>query len=320
MSKLEQLASAHESVSEILHAMDAFVLIGIICVAAGIPMPAEILEVRYRNPRIEIRGLVKRAQGKIVDLVYSTLSADGKLELWLVEVELSWDLDKIKQWAAYETGFEYELHAHAARLAVFAPDPELREKIRTKILPRIKTDPVLVQPDQIERITDYEEAARRPEEAVLGCLFHAHSPAPFDACVEVFRAAWLAIQSLAERKAQRYSVAVMSIVPEAVVEQGITDLRESGDLDEERWELFSDTERKGHSFARGHREGLEEGRCQTLRRAVLDILELRGFKITNTARECVSTCESVEQLERWYAAAKSPSNQTVEQVLDQGSK
>src|SRR5690606_28640384 len=88
MSKLEQLASAHESVSEILHAMDAFVLIGIICVAAGIPMPAEILEVRYRNPRIEIRGLVKRAQGKIVDLVYSTLSSDGKLELWLVEVEL----------------------------------------------------------------------------------------------------------------------------------------------------------------------------------------------------------------------------------------
>ena len=118
----------------------------------------------------------------------------------------------------------------------------------------------------------------------------------------------------------------MSIVPKAVVEQGVAELRESGDLDEERWELFTETERYGHSFLRGHeegraeglaegrREGVEAGRCQTLRRAVLDVLELRGLEVTPTARERVESCESIEQLERWYAAAKSVSAESPDQV------
>ncbi|HVI00987.1 MAG TPA: hypothetical protein VM869_19855 [Enhygromyxa sp.] len=303
MDKLEQLASAHESISELLHAIDPLVLIGIVCAQAGIPAPT-IIEVRYRNPRIEIPGLAKPARKGIVDLVYTTLSAEGRLEVWIIEIELSWDWLKVRRWAFYELSFENELEADAARLAVFSPEPELRGKIHDKILPNIKTKPVLIQPDQIERITDYREARRSPELTILGCLFHAHPPSPFEARVAVFRAAWMAIQSLAENKARRYSVAVMSIVPEAVVEQGVAELRETGELDESRWELFTDSERKGHSFARGHREGLAEG----LRRAVLDTLELRGIEVTEVARERVETCASVEQLERWYAAAKSASN------------
>ncbi|HVI02542.1 MAG TPA: hypothetical protein VM869_27735 [Enhygromyxa sp.] len=326
MDKLEQLGSAHESVSELLHAIDPLLLIAIVCAAAGIPMPT-ILEVRYRNPRIEIPGLVKAARRPFVDLIYTTLATDGTFEIWILEIELSLDLLKVRRWALYELALESELEADAARLAVFSPEPELRGKIERRILSKIKTDPVLIQPDQIERIIDYREARRRPEQTILGCLFHAHPPSPFEARVEVFRAAWMAIQSLAERKAQRYSVAIMSIVPEAVVEQGVAELRESGELDEGRWELFTDSERKGHSFARGHREGraegraegrksgFEEGRAQTLRRAVLDILELRGFELSAAARERVESCESIEQLERWYEAAKSASEQSIAQLL-----
>jgi len=329
MDKLEQLGSAHESVSELLHAIDPLLLIAIVCAAAGIPMPT-ILEVRYRNPRIEIPGLVKAARRPFVDLIYTTLATDGTFEIWILEIELSLDLLKVRRWALYELALESELEADAARLAVFSPEPELRGKIERRILSKIKTDPVLIQPDQIERIIDYREARRRPEQTILGCLFHAHPPSPFEARVEVFRAAWMAIQSLAERKAQRYSVAIMSIVPEAVVEQGVAELRESGELDEGRWELFTDSERKGHSFARGHREGraegraegrksgFEEGRAQTLRRAVLDILELRGFELSAAARERVESCESIEQLERWYEAAKSASAQSVAQLLTAG--
>jgi hypothetical protein len=335
VDKLEQLASAHESFSDLLHAIDPLVLIGIVCTAAGIAVPT-VVDVCYRNPRIEIPGLVKAARKPFVDLVYTTVAADGTLEVWILEIELSWDWLKVRRWALYELAFEHELEADDARLAVFSPEPELREKIRTKILARIKTRPVLIQPDQIERITNYEEARQRPELTILGCLFHAHPPAPFEARVEVFRAAWMAIQSLAEVKARRYSVVVMSIVPEAVIEQGVAELRETGELDEGRWELFTDSERKGHSFARGHREGLEEGleegreegleegreegrkegRCQTLRRVVLDVLELRGFEVEAAARERVESCESLEQLERWYVAAKSASKLTVAEVLD----
>jgi hypothetical protein len=331
MNKLDQLASAHESFSDLLHAIEPRVLIGIVCAAAGMPVP-QIIEVRYRNPRIEIPGLSKPARKSIVDLVYTTQAVDGTLDLWLFEIELSWNWLKVRRWALYELAFEEEHDAAHARLAVFSPEPQLRKKIRTKMLPQIKTDPLLLEPDQIERITDYAEARRRPELTILGSLFHAQEPAPFEARVEVFKAAWMAIQSLAERQARRYSVVVMSIVPEAVVEQGVEELRETDELDEDRWELFADSERKGHSFARGHREGLREGvergveegvdkgRCETLRRAVLDFLELRGFEVTAAARERVASCESVEQLERWYTAAKSASNSprssTVDQMLE----
>jgi hypothetical protein len=257
MDRLEQLASAHESFSDLLHAIDPTVLIAIVCAAAGVPVPP-IVEIRYRNPRIEIPGLSKSARKSIVDLVYTTLSPDGTLEVWLFEIELGWNSVKVRRWGLYELAFENEYDADA-RLAVFTPEPGLRERIRTRMLPRIKTNPVLIEPDQIERITDYDEARRRPELAILGCLFHAQEPAPLEARVEVFRAAWVAIQSLAEAQARRYSVVVMSIVPDAVIQRGIEELREAGELDEGRWELFGESERKGHSFARGRREGLEEG-------------------------------------------------------------
>jgi hypothetical protein len=224
MNKLEQLASAHESFSDLLHAIDPAVLIGIVCAAAGVPLP-RIVEVSYRNPRIEIPGLSKSARKSIVDLVYT----------------------------------------------------------------------------------------------VLGCLFHAQDPATFEARVQVFRAAWMAIQSLAETQARRYSVVVMSIVPDAVIQQGIAELREAGELDEGRWELFGESERKGHSFARGHREGLEEGleeRRELLRRVIVDVLELRGFEVAAAARDRIQSCESLEVLEGWYAAAKSAATTNVEQLFD----
>ena len=236
MDKLEQLGSAHEAFSDLLHAIDPRVLIAIVCAAAGIAVP-KIVKAKYRNPRIEIPGLSKRARKPFVDLVYTTVAADGRVEVWILEIELSFDLAKIRRWALYEIALEHEHQATAARLAVFSPEPNLRGRIRTQILPRMKTDPVLIEPDQIERITDYEEGRRRPELTILGCLFHAQPTAPFEQCVEVFRAAWMAIQSRAETPALRYSVAVMSIVPKAVVEQGVAELRESGELDEEQWEL-----------------------------------------------------------------------------------
>jgi hypothetical protein len=50
---------------------------------------------------------------------------------------------------------------------------------------------------------------------------------------------------------------------------------------------------------------------------VLDLLEVRGFEVTAAARERVESCESVELLERWYAAAKSASNSAPNSSVDQ---
>jgi hypothetical protein len=53
-----------------------------------------------------------------------------------------------------------------------------------------------------------------------------------------------------------------------------------------------------------------------LRRAILDILELRGLPVTSAERERVESCESLETLERWYAAVKvAAANQKAEDLL-----
>jgi hypothetical protein len=190
-------------------------------------------------------------------------------------------------------------------------------------MPRITPQPILIERDQIERITDYDDARERPELTVLGCLYHAHEPGRFEDRVAVFRAAWMAIQSLDELSAQRYSVLVMAIVPQDVFEQGIAELRETDELDEGRWELFSQSERKGHSFHRGRDEGLAEGREEAreetrrvLRRAIVDVLELRGFVLSAAQRERIDSCEPLETLERWYAAVKAAAvESTVDDLL-----
>lgn len=319
MAKLEQVGSTHECFSDLLHAIDGKELIAIACAAAGIVV-RKVVAIRYRNPRIEAPGMAKRAKGFTVDLIYTIHAANGRvLELWVFEIDLSWSRVKPRRWNLYLSAYENEDDADG-HLVIFAPKPELRERIRTKAIPRSRVKPILIEPKHLERITDRADARLRPRLTVLGCLFHAQDPAPLANQVEVFRAAWLAIQSLPEREAQRYSVLVMGIVSANVVEQGIEELRESGELDEERWDRFSDADREGYTFHRGREEGREEGRQEAqrelLRRTVLDVLELRGFVVTQEQRARVDACESIEVLERWYAAAKHvAANHSLDQLL-----
>jgi hypothetical protein len=314
MSKPEQVGITHESLSDLLHAIDRRTLIRIIAAAAGIAV-GELVEVDSRDPRIQIPGLSKPGTSKFVDGVYTVHTADGRVVgFWMFEVELSLDLKKRRKWSLYVIAFEYELNA-AGQLAVFSPVPALRKKIRTRVIPRMRVRPILIEPDQIERITDYDEARRRPELTILGCLFHTHEPTPLDERLAVFRAAWIAIQSLDEKVALRYGTMVMSLVPEEVMTEGINQLREAGELDESRWEVFTDSERYGSSFHRGREEGREEGR-EVLRRLLVATFEQRGFVLTPAQRERIESCESFEILERWLTTVHSAAvNQHVDEIL-----
>ncbi|MFO7566160.1 MAG: hypothetical protein R6X02_26175 [Enhygromyxa sp.] len=310
MDQLEKLGHTHECFSDLLHAIEPLILLRIACAVAGVDLPA--LEIRYRNPRTQVPGLVKSARLGTVDLIFTLHDADGRtVAIWLLEIQCSYDHTKPRRWQLYLSAFAAELDADA-RLIVFTPEPKLRQRIRTKQLPLVHPTPILLEPDHIEQITDYDEARRRPELAVLGCLYHAHEPAPFEGRVAVFRAAWMAIQSLATTPAQRYCVLVMSIVPPAVRQRGIDELRESGELDEGQYEEFMEIERHGSSFHRGR----EEGRCQMLRRAIVDVLELRAFAPPAAIRQRIEACDSPAILERWYAAAKAAAaNSSLDELL-----
>jgi hypothetical protein len=63
------IATTHESVSYLLHAIEPRTLITIVSTAAGAGA-RELVKLEYRNPRIQVPGLIKRARDSVVDLVY----------------------------------------------------------------------------------------------------------------------------------------------------------------------------------------------------------------------------------------------------------
>ena len=322
MDESDHLATPHECVSDLLHEIDGRELILIACSTAKIEG-----EVRYRNPRIQVRALKKRAGGYVVDLAFTIETADGQVvEIWLFELQLSFDAQKVRRWTLYLAAYENEFDADAC-LAVIVPDPDLREQIRAQQLPRVRGKTLMIERDQIERITDYTEARARPQLTILGCLFHAHEPAPLEDRVAVVRAAWVAIQSLAIDQSLRYTIAVMSIVASNVFNQGIAELREEGEIEEHGEEILSEGMRRSYAFVKGSEAGFEAGReagraegraegREVLRTMVIDSLMLRGLALTQAQRARIEACTSIETLARWYASINAAAaNSDIERLL-----
>jgi hypothetical protein len=172
MDKPEQVGSTHECFSDLLHALDANVLIAIACRVLGIPTDRRSTA-RYINPRIEIVGLSKAARTFAVDLVYTLQSGKRVVEML----------------------------------------------------------------DLRDRAGAAGGATRGVSSGVAG------DP------------------GTSRARSLRYGVLIMDVVAKPVVDQGIEQLRQSGELDEDLTELVSDTARKGYAFNLGREEGREEGSC-----------------------------------------------------------
>jgi hypothetical protein len=99
--------------------------------------------------------------------------------------------------------------------------------------------------------------------------------------------------------------------------RGLAALRESGDLDEKRYRQISETARCGGSFQMGRAEGREEARREGLQRMLVEVLQIRGFALTDAQRERIASCDTLETLERWFVAVKvAAANQLVDEILD----
>jgi hypothetical protein len=303
-------------------------LIRSMCASAGIKL-LEFGEVQERTPTLEILGCVHRARLGIPDLVLVVRGADGRtLMIWIVEAQLCWDHKKQWDWALFPAAFGAETRTQA-KLAAFVPDPALRGRIRRTMIPKIQPRPILMELDQIELIVDTAEACRRPQEAVFGATFHAREKEAVEQRVAGIRAAFIAMQSLDSLERRSYTVLMLTIAPPAIAQRALAEAREHGELDRDRYAEISEIERTGYLFHVGHeagrQEGHEEGRqegqrsgqIQVLRRALVDVLELRGFVVPLETRTRIDACDELRILERWYAKARTlPSAASVEQLFD----
>jgi hypothetical protein len=120
---------------------------------------------------------------------------------------------------------------------------------------------------------------------------------------------------LIEKDYFRYAVLMSSVVPPELFSQAVEQLRARGLLEENCPRRLSTIERRSWLYhtvrERGIAAGLEQGRqqgqqqaVQVLRRALLDVLELRGFTVTAACRARIEGCEQFDTLERWYADAR----------------
>lgn len=308
---------AHEGLVEILQAMPRPRLAALLCPLVGIDpdevatiheCPSSVLFPPSFNPAPgPTQGLV-RGRSAYADLVVELRTHAGqRLRVLILEVQLSYDRGKRELWPLLEVGASRSADV-AARLIVLCPNPKLRAKLRRLVIPHCVRSPVLLEAEHIPLICDYIQARARPYETILGAVFHSREPPAnqLDRYRKIagLRAAYVALATLDPLAQIRLSTVIMSISPDPLTERALTELRDAGEFPIRRFELFSETERGGHSFARGHREGraegLEEGReegLRPLRALVARLLEHKFGPLTPEHQSILEAASSAE-LER----------------------
>ena len=302
--QLEQLASTHEALVLLLQNLPRPRLIALMCAVAGIE-PPEIGEVREHTPTLDVPGNSRRARRRIVDLLLVVHTPDGQISMcWILEAQVCWNDVKRWNWALYPVALAAETHRRSM-LAAFVPDPVLRGKIRTKLIPKIDPQPILIERDHIELIVDTDTALRRPHEAILGAVYHSREDEAVERRVAGFRAGFIALQSLDCSQRQRYTVLMLTTAPSSIAQAAFEDMRGRGELDEELAKEITEFERGGYLFHKAHQLGLQEGQKVVLRCALLDMLEARGFTVSPQQHARVQACDDLATLERWYASART---------------
>jgi hypothetical protein len=157
------------------------------------------------------------------------------------------------------------------------------------------------------RITDLDRARQRPGMAVLSALLHTGD-------LEVLRVGFAVTRELPDERRWRYASALFGVAPESERAKLLGEMNM-----EERYQLTKaernsiayhdgrrEGERKGERKGKreGKREGELEGELKGLVKLVLTILELREIPVSRATKARIRACKDLEQLERWAARAK----------------
>ncbi len=217
---------------------------------------------------------------------------------FVVEVQLAVDPEKAFSWPLYVASLHARVRC-ATSLVVLAPD----EAVATWARRPIATfgagpfRPVVLGPDEIPRITSFDDAVRMPELAVLGALVHGDEPG----AEPVVEAVVHALARLDDPIAQSYLDLVLSSFPDIarVALEGLMPLT--------NYEYKSDFAKE--CVAHGRSEGREEGRVDAARNLLLAILEERKLGPSDRARARVEATSAPQLLECWVRAAATATHE-----------
>jgi len=248
------------------------------------------------------------------DVVVALLDGDIPVKVIIVEVQLAVDPRKRLSWPAYVT-VSRAIHGCPADLLVVAPDAGVAnwcaEPIEIGVSGFVLRPPVLRR-SAVPVVTDFGEAARRPELGVLSAMAHGDH----EQGATIAAAVLPAIRGLDDVRARLYYDLVYNSLNEAA--------RRALEAMMKGYEYQSDFARKyvaqgrvegrTEGRAEGLTEGLTQGRTEEAARAVLTVLRVRGLAVSDAARERILAQRDPERLERWLEKAAVAASVTA--VLD----
>lgn len=145
------------------------------------------------------------------------------------------------------------------------------------------------------RITDIDQARQRPGMAVLSALLHTGD-------IEVLHVGFAVALELPDERRWRYASALFGVAPKTERAKLLGEMKV-----EERYQLTK-AERNSIAYHDGKQDGkrlgLREGERKGLVKLVLAILELREIPVSKAKKARIRACKDLQQLERWATRAK----------------
>ena len=215
----------------------------------------------------------------------------------VVEVQLSIDPDKRFSWPNYLTKSR-DQHRCPADLLIIAPDPSVADWSGEPIEigpPGFVLTPPVLRGKLIPVVTDPEDAARRPELAVLSAMAHGDT-IDAQAIVQAVLPALEKLKKLDKERSNFYFDMVYNSINEAA-------------------RRALETKMKGYVYTspyiKKYFEGLDEGRKEGrenainegIARALLNVLRVRGISVPEATRQRVVSEKDTARLERWHERA-----------------
>lgn len=225
----------------------------------------------------------------------------GRARLAVVlEVQLAYKPGKLWVWPAYLANLRARDGCPVV-LVVLCLKRSVAARYDRPILlgPGSYVTPIVVGPDRVPVTTDPHEARQLPELAVLSAMVHHQHRRR----VEVLGAAAVALAHLEPERRALYYDTLITTWPERSREG----LREILVSILETYVPQSDFARPYYKQgkAEGKAEGMAEGEVRGEAKALLTVLESRGIDIPESARERVTACTDLGQLDAWLRRAAS---------------
>lgn len=222
----------------------------------------------------------------------------------VVEVQLSIDERKRFTWPTYATVLRAR-HEVSVVVLVFSPVSSVAEWAARpiEIGPDRSWAPHVIGPSGVPRVTDLDEARAAPELAVMAATAHGDASDGR----KTLEVALSALDHVDDERGMVYYDLIVAALGEAARRE-LQDMARSGN-----YEFVSDSAKK--HIAQGKELGLEEGLHEGAVRALLQVLQVRGFVLDGLLRQRIERA-NVAKLEAWLAKAVTASS--ISEIFEDG--